>query len=82
MCPGVPAAFRSRPGLRFDAPEEQADRKPSEESVTAVSAGPPPVPGRCRKPGRVAQDHRRPVRGSVRVLNLEEWKEIKEERKA
>jgi len=47
-----------------------------------VSARPPDVPGHCRMPGRVVRSHWEPVRGSVRVLNLEERKEIKEEWKA
>jgi hypothetical protein len=41
-CPGVPAAFRNRPRLRFDTLKVQADGPQSEEGVSAVSAGLPP----------------------------------------
>jgi hypothetical protein len=82
VCPSVPAAFRSRPGLRFDTPEESADRPTSGEGVSEVSARSPDVPGRCLKPGRVVRDLRRSVRGSVRVLNLDVQEKVEEERKA
>jgi len=82
MCPSVPAAFRGRPELRFDAPEEPADRPRSEEDVSGVSAGLPPVPGRVPESQQVPRKSRTSCRGSVRVLNFGERAEIKEERKA
>ncbi len=37
------------------------------------------VPGRVLESKRVPRNHRRPVRGSVRVLNLEGREVVKEE---
>jgi hypothetical protein len=68
--PDVPAAFHSLPGLRFDAPEEQADCPRSGGGVVKVPAGPLDVPGRCPGPGRVVLSLRTSCRGSVRVLNF------------
>ena len=40
-------------------------------------ASPLLVHGGCRETGRVVRNHREPVRGSVRVLNFEEWNEVR-----
>ncbi len=50
--------------------------------MSGVPATLSPATGHVREPGRIFRSSRRAVRDAVRVLNLEERKEVKEERKA